>query len=360
MSAYIIAEAGVNHNGSLDLARRLVDVAAESSADAVKFQTFRADALASATAEKAAYQKETTGAGSQIDMLRALEMVPADYQALREHSEERGITFLSTPFDEQGVDLLVEELQVPRIKIPSGEITNGPLLLHIAHTGLPVILSTGMATLGEVEDALGVLALGFLGSEEPSSRSDFERAFASEEGQKTLHDRVTVLHCTTEYPAPFEEINLRAMDTLHQAFDLPVGLSDHSMGTAVPVAAVARGAVLVEKHFTLDRSMEGPDHRASLEPNELDRMVREIRQVEQALGTARKGPTPSEFENRPIARESLVAARPIEKGERFTHENLTTKRPGDAMSPMAYWALLGRNATRSYAPDERIDETSAL
>jgi N-acetylneuraminate synthase len=359
MSSYIIAEAGVNHNGSLDLARKLVDVAAEAGADAVKFQTFRAEALASAAAEKAAYQQATTGGGSQVDMLRALEMAPADYQALRTHCQERGITFLSTPFDEQSVDLLVEGLQVPRIKVPSGEITNGPLLLHIAQTALPVILSTGMATLGEVEDALGVLAFGFLGGVEPSSRSDFGQALASEEGREALRDRVTLLHCTTEYPAPFEEINLRAMDTLRQAFDLPVGLSDHSMGTAVPVAAVARGAVLVEKHFTLDRSMEGPDHRASLEPDELDRMIREIRQVEQALGTARKGPTPSEIQNRPIARESLVAARPIEQGDRFTRENLTTKRPGDGMSPMAYWTLLGRTATRSYALDDRIDETSA-
>jgi N-acetylneuraminate synthase len=216
-----------------------------------------------------------------------------------------------------------------------------------------------MATLGEVEEALGVLAFGFMGGVEPSSRSDVEQALASVEGQEALRDRVTLLHCTTEYPAPFEEINLRAMDTLRQAFDLPVGLSDHSMGTAVPVAAVARGAVLVEKHFTLDRSMEGPDHRASLEPNELDRMVREIRQVEQALGKPRKGPTPSEIQNRPIARESLVAARPIEQGDRFTPENLTTKRPGDGMSPMAYWTLLGRTATRSYALDDRIDETSA-
>jgi N-acetylneuraminate synthase len=216
-----------------------------------------------------------------------------------------------------------------------------------------------MATLGEVEDALGVLAFGFLGGVEPSSRSDFGQALASEEGQEVLHERVTLLHCTTEYPAPFEEINLRAMDTLRQAFGLPVGLSDHSMGTAVPVAAVARGALLVEKHFTLDRSMEGPDHRASLEPDEFDRMIREIRQVEQALGTARKGPTPSEIQNRPIARESLVAARPIEQGDRFTRENLTTKRPGDGMSPMAYWTLLGRTATRSYALDDRIDETSA-
>lgn len=360
MPTYIIAEAGVNHNGSLDRAQQLVDVAAEAGADAVKFQTFRAEALASATAEKAAYQQATTGGGSQIDMLRALEMAPEDYQTLSKHCNEQGVTFLSTPFDEQSVDLLVHDLQLQQIKIPSGEITNGPLLLHIAHTALPVILSTGMATLGEVEEALGVLAFGFLEREEPSSRSDIERAFNSEEGQAALHDRVTLLHCTTEYPAPFEEINLRVMDTLRQAFGLPVGLSDHSMGTAVPVAAVARGAVLIEKHFTLDRSMKGPDHQASLEPDELGRMIRAIRQIEQALGTTRKGPTPSEVQNRPIARKSLVAAQAMEEGDRFTPENLTAKRPGNGMSPMAYWALLGRTATRSYALDERIDETSAL
>ena len=355
-TTYVIAEAGVNHNGSLDRAKRLVDGAAEAGADAVKFQTFRADALTAETAEKAAYQQETTDADqSQRAMLRDLELPPSFHEALLEHCAERDLQFLSSPFDPASVDLLVDRFDVPRIKIPSGEITNAPLLLHIARTGRPAILSTGMSTLGDVEEALGVLAFGYLDSDEAPGMEACRAAYASDRGQEALRDHVALLHCTSEYPAPVDEVNLRAMDTLRSAFGLPVGLSDHTRGTAVPVAAVARGAQIVEKHFTLDRTLPGPDHRASLEPDELAAMVEGIRRVEQALGSARKRPTPSETKNRTVARKSLVAAAPIAAGEPFTEANLTAKRPGTGLSPTRYWDYLGRTADRDYDTDELIE-----
>lgn len=352
----VIAEAGVNHNGSLDQAKRLVDVAAEAGADAVKFQTFRADALTVDAAEKAAYQQDTTDEEqSQREMLRELELPPSFHEALLEHCAERDLQFLSSPFDPASVDLLVERFDVPRIKIPSGEITNAPLLLHIARTGRPAILSTGMSTLGEVEEALGVLAFGYMETGEAPGSDAFRAAYASDRGQERLQEHVVLLHCTSEYPAPFDEVNLRALETLRSAFGLPVGLSDHTRGTAVPVAAVARGAPVVEKHFTLDRTLPGPDHRASLEPDELAAMVEGIRQAEQALGAAQKRPTPSETKNRPVARKSLVAAEPIAEGEPFTEENLTAKRPGHGLSPTRYWDYLGRTAARDYDPDDLIE-----
>lgn len=355
-STYVIAEAGVNHNGSLEQAKQLVDVAAEAGTDAVKFQTFRAEALTVDTAEKAKYQKHTTDAEeSQREMLRALQLPPDAYRALRRYCAERELSFLSSPFDQQSVPFLVEDCQVPRLKIPSGEITNAPLLLAAAHTGRPVILSTGMSTLGEVEAALGVLAFGYLEPDASPAVEDFRAAYASEEGQAQLRARATLLHCTSAYPSPVEEVNLRAMDTLRSAFGLPVGLSDHTRGTAVPVGAVARGAILVEKHFTLDRSLPGPDHEASLEPDELDDMIDAIRRVERAIGTSQKRPTASEARNRPVVRKSLVAAQPIAEGEPFTKDNLTAKRPGDGLSPMRYWDYLGRSASRDYSADELID-----
>ena len=346
----------MNHNGSLDQAKQLVDTAAEAGADAVKFQTFRAEALTVDTAEKAAYQQDTTDAEqSQREMLHELELPPSFHEALLEHCAERNLQFLSSPFDPASVDLLVDEFNVPRIKIPSGEITNAPLLLHIARTGRPAILSTGLSKLGEVEDALGVLAFGYMEANEAPGRDAFRAAYASARGQEALRDHVVLLQCTSEYPAPVDEVNLRAMGTLRSAFGLPVGLSDHTRGTVVPVAAVARGARVVEKHFTLDRTLPGPDHRASLEPDELAAMVEGIRHVEQALGSARKRPTPSEAKNRPVARKSLVAAAPIAEGEPFTEENLTAKRPGTGVSPTRYWDYLGRAATRDYDTDDLIE-----
>ncbi|AMV71854.1 N-acetylneuraminate synthase [Desulfuromonas carbonis] len=352
---YIIAEAGVNHNGSLEMAKKLVEVAADAGADAVKFQTFKANKLVSSLAPKAEYQTRTTGSDeSQFEMIRKLELDDHAHEALIAHCKICNIEFLSTPFDLESVDLLAGRFDLPCIKIPSGEITNAPLLLKIARTGKPVILSTGMSTLGEVEDALGVLAFGFLSKSGPSIAA-FRAAYCSAQGQALLLDKVTLLHCTTEYPAPLEDVNLQVMDTLKSAFGLPVGYSDHTEGIAVPIAAVDRGAVVIEKHFTLDRSLPGPDHKASLEPAELRQMVRSIRDVEQALGTGTKHPTPSELKNMAVARKSLVAACTIRSGEPFTAENLAVKRPGNGLSPMHQWELLGRKAGKDFAVDEAIE-----
>lgn len=353
---YIIAEAGVNHNGSPQRAVEMVDAAAAAGVDAVKFQSFVADKLVSRQAPKAEYQQQTTGvAESQLEMIKKLELDAKAHIALVEHCAKRGVDFLSTPFDLESLDLLAGRLNVSLLKIPSGEITNSLLLLKIALTGKPVILSTGMSTLGEVEAALGVLAFGYGRSRERPSAAAFDQAYCSPAGQELLRQKVSLLHCTTEYPAPFGEVNLRAMDSLRTAFGLKVGFSDHTPGIAVPIAAVACGAAIIEKHFTLDRSLPGPDHRASLEPGELKAMVEGIRQVEAALGNGLKLPTAAEAKNKPVARKSLVAARPIKKGERFTEDNLTAKRPGTGISPLYYWDWLGKAADRDYDQDEKVD-----
>lgn len=350
---FVIAEAGVNHNGSLDLALKMVDVAAEAGADAVKFQTFKADQIISPHAAKADYQKETTDAAeSQLELVRRLELDEAAHRALIARAKQRGIAFLSTPFDEDSVDLLAKNFELHILKISSGEITNGPLLLKIASSGCKVILSTGMSTLDEIEMALGALAFGYLGRANPSIEN-FRRAFA--DGRDVLGQRVTLLHCTTEYPAPFNEINLRAMDTMRSAFRLPVGLSDHSSGIAIAIAAVARGAEIVEKHFTLDRNLRGPDHCASLEPHELKAMIDAIRQVEEAIGDGRKEPTATERKNIPIVRRSLVAADIVRRGEIFSAKKIAIKRTGAGISPMRYWERLGKPALRDYRPDEALD-----
>ena len=357
---FIVAEAGVNHNGSLDTARRLIDVAAEAGADAVKFQSFQASGVASAQAPKARYQLATTGGTeSQLEMLRKLQLSESDHAALIEHAARRAIRVLSTPFDLPSLRMLVQRFCFYLLKVPSGEITNGPFLLAVARTGRKLILSTGMSSLGEVEAALGVLAFGYGGSGREPAQDAFASAFASDEGQRLLRERVTLLHCTTEYPAPFAETNLRAMDALAQAFHLPVGFSDHTPGTHMPVAAVARGACLVEKHFTLDRTLPGPDHAASLEPQELKMMVRQIRDVELALGDGVKRCTSSELKNLTVARRSLVAAVAIRRGERFSHDNVACKRPGTGISPMEYWRVLGRTAARDFAADEPLGQADA-
>lgn len=353
----VIAEAGVNHNGSLDRALAMVDAAADAGADAVKFQTFRASDLVRGDAPPAPYQVTAAGpAVSQHDLLRPLELDAADHHRLLERCRQRRIAFLSTPFDLASLELLVDGLSLDTIKLPSGELTNGPLLLAAARSGRRLLLSTGMAYLGEVEDALRILAFGFTGGGAAPSRQTFEEAYLSEAGQRALADRVILLHCTSEYPAPAATVNLRAMDTLADAFGLPVGLSDHTLGTAIPIAAAARGACVIEKHFTLDRRLPGPDQQASLEPDELAAVVAGVRAVEEALGHRAKRPGPGELANRLIVRKSLVAARPIRRGEPLSVENMTAKRPGDGCSPMAYWDLLGRAATRDYARDGAIDE----
>ena len=352
---YIIAEAGVNNNGSLDMAKKLVKVAAEAGADAVKFQTFKADKLVSRSAPKAEYQTRTTGIDeSQHEMIRKLELDEHAHATLIEQCRVCNIAFLSTPFDLESVDLLAGRFDLPCIKIPSGDITNAPLLLKVAQTGKPVILSTGMSSLGEVEEALGVLAFGYLGRDVAPSLGAFRAAYGTIEGQAALQDKVTLLHCTTEYPAPLEDVNLAAMDTMKNAFGLRVGYSDHTEGIAVTIAAVARGAVVIEKHFTLDRTLPGPDHKASLEAGELRQMVTAIRCVEQALGSGRKHPAASELKNIPVARKSLVAACRISAGEAFTDKNIVVKRPGTGLSPMHLWELLGRKADRDFKVDEEI------
>lgn len=331
MSVLVIAEAGVNHNGDMELARELIKVAAEAGADLVKFQTFSAEKLVTRSAPKADYQINSTGANeSQYEMLKRLELSQECHGELIAHCCDYGIGFLSTGFDIESVDLLVA-LGQECFKIPSGEINNLPYLRHIGRFGKDVILSTGMSNLGDVEAALDVLV----------------RA-------GTPQERITLLHCTTEYPAAVNEVNLRAMQTMGAAFGVPVGYSDHTQGIEVSIAAVAMGASVVEKHFTLDRSLPGPDHMASLEPHELKAMIRAIRNVELAVGDGIKRITASEVRNRMVARKSIVAARAIKAGELFCDENLTTKRPGSGLSPMLWDQLIGRPASRGYAADELI------
>jgi N,N'-diacetyllegionaminate synthase len=332
LKTLIIAEAGVNHNGDLSLARQLIDVAAAAGADRVKFQTFSADRLVTVSADKAPYQERATGSEeSQHAMLRRLELSRPMHVELIGHCKARGIEFLSTGFDPASVDLLAE-LGANSFKIPSGEITNLPYLRHVGRYGKPVILSTGMSSLGEIEAALAVL-----------------------EQSGTPRSRITVLHCTTEYPAPMAEVNLRAMLTIREAFGVAVGYSDHTPGIEVAIAAVALGAAVIEKHFTLDRTLPGPDHKASLEPAELAAMVRGIRNIEQALGSPTKRATDSEARNKSVARKSLVAARAIRAGEVLTEDNLAVKRPGSGVSPMCWDQVLGRKACRDFAADELIE-----
>lgn len=328
----VIAEAGVNHNGDLDLARQLIDVAADAGADLVKFQTFSASRQVTRSARKADYQAIATGADeSQHAMLQRLELSEDAHRLLIAHCAARGIGFFSTGFDIECVDLLVG-LGLDRFKIPSGEITNLPYLRHVGQLCKPVILSTGMATLGEIDGAITVLELA-----------------------GTPRTQITVLHCNTDYPTPMNEVNLRAMCSIGQVFGVRVGYSDHTTGIEVPIAAVALGACVIEKHFTLSRQLPGPDHPASLEPAELKAMVSAIRNIERALGDGVKRPTPGELKNRPIARKSLVARQPIAAGERYSIDNLTAKRPGTGVSPMRWDEVIGRAAPRAFAADELIE-----
>ncbi len=353
--ALVIAEAGVNHNGSLELALALVDAAATAGADAVKFQTFRADRLAVKSAPKAEYQKRETGSGqSQLEMLRALELSEEAHQHLIARCAERGIEFMSSPFDEDSLALLVR-LGVKRLKLGSGELTNAPLLLAAARSGVPVIISTGMATIDDVEAALGVLAFGMSAGGAMPSREAFRTAWQSAADAAPVRERVIVLHCTTEYPAPADQANVRAMTSMAERFGVRCGFSDHTVGDEAALAAVALGAVVVEKHFTLDRTMTGPDHKASLEPDGLAQLVRRIRAVEAALGDGAKVPMPAEQPNTAIARKSLVAAVAVTQGERLTPAHVAIKRPGTGRTPFDYWDLVGRIAERDYDVDEPFD-----
>lgn len=327
---FIIAEAGVNHNGDIEIAKKLVDVAALAGADAVKFQTFRAENLVCKDARKAKYQLETTEkAESQFDMLKRLELTPDMHQQLISYCKSKQIMFLSTPFDIDSLDYLVQ-CGIDMIKIPSGEITNYPYLEKVGRTGKKVILSSGMSFLEEIEKA--VAALRDNGSED-----------------------ITVLHCNTEYPTPYRDVNLRAMLQIQNELGVPVGYSDHTAGIEVPIAAVALGATVIEKHFTLDRNMEGPDHKASLEPDELKEMVRSIRNIELSLGDGCKLPSDSEKQNINIVRKSIVAKCDIKQGEILTEGNLTTKRPGNGLSPMKWREVLGNKAVHDFKKDEQIE-----
>jgi N,N'-diacetyllegionaminate synthase len=326
----IIAEAGVNHNGDLNLAKKMVDVAKKAGADYVKFQTFVPEKIVSKYAEKAEYQKKTTGADeSQLTMLKKLTLLDGDFIALKEYCEEIGIGFISTPFDLDSIDFL-ESFNMDFWKVPSGEITNLPYLVAIAKTKRMVVMSTGMCDIDEINAAVKVL-------------------------EENGTPQIILLHCNTQYPTPYEHVNLSAMHTIAKQTGKAVGYSDHTKGIEIPIAAVAMGAVVIEKHFTLDKNMSGPDHKASLDPEELAQMVKSIRNIEKSLGDGKKEPSPSEKENKFIARKSIVAACKIEKGELFSEKNLTTKRPGSGISPMQWYEVIGKAAIRDFEEDELIE-----
>ena len=329
MGAYIIAEAGVNHNGSLELAYKLVEAAKEAGADCVKFQTFRSEKMVSKYAQKADYQKENTGEGSQEDMLRKLELSFDAFLKLKDYCDQVGIRFLSTPFDRESIEFL-NTLDMPLWKIPSGEVTDYPYLVALAKTGKPVVMSTGMCDMADIQSAVSVLRENGSGD-------------------------IVLLQCNTEYPTPYGDVNLSAMKTMRDAFGLKVGYSDHTKGIEIPIAAVALGATIIEKHFTLDRNMEGPDHKASLEPDELSVMVQAIRHIESAIGNGVKAPSDSEKKNMGIARKSIVALTKIRKGEVLSESNITTKRPGTGISPMRWNEVLGMRALRDFQKDELIE-----
>ena len=331
MSVFIIAEAGVNHNGSIELAKQLIDVASNSGADAVKFQTFKAENLVSKNTQKAEYQKKTTDISeSQFDMIKKLELDVNTHKELIAYCQEKNIMFLSTPFDHDSIDFL-NELGLKIFKIPSGDITNFPYLKRVGALGKQVILSTGMSTLKEVGDALTILV-----------------------GTGTQKANITVLHANTMYPTPMEDVNLNAMLAIQEEFGVAIGYSDHTLGIEVDIAAVAMGASIIEKHLTLDKTMEGPDHKASLEPEELKDMVVAIRNIENALGSYEKKPSPSEIVNMDVARKSIVASCIIKKGELLSDKNLIAKRPGTGLSPMKWDAVIGTKATKNYQEDELI------
>ena len=328
MGVYIIAEAGVNHNGSFETACRLVDAAKAAGVDCIKFQTFKSESLVSHNAKKADYQKNTTGDGSQLDMLKKLELSFEDFIALKKYCDEIGICFLSTPFDFDSIDFL-DKIDMPFWKIPSGEITNYPYLLAIAKTGKPVIMSTGMCDMAEIKAAVELL--------KNNGCSD-----------------IRLLHCNTEYPTPYEDVNLAAMKTIRDEFNCEVGYSDHTKGIEIPIAAVAMGATIIEKHFTLDHNMEGPDHKASLEPDELAEMVKCIRNIEKAIGSGNKTPSASERKNMEIARKSIVAKKSIKAGDLLSEDNLTVKRPGNGINPMKWPEVIGTRAIKDFEEDELI------
>ena len=352
----VIAEAGVNHNGDEAMARELIKVASRAGANVVKFQTFKAEALATSRAPKANYQKKNDKeCGSQLEMLRKLELDHDCFFRLSEFCNKNNIKFMSTAFDLSSADFLVHRLNQDVLKIPSGEIINEPFLLGHARFKKKIILSTGMATLAEIESALGVIAFGLqdIKGKEPG-RDSFLSAYISSEGQELLKRHVSLLHCTTEYPTPYQDVNLKCITTLASSFGLPVGFSDHTDGISAPIAAVALGASIVEKHFTLDKKLPGPDHSASLEPRDLESMVSGIRHIEMALGNGIKMPTSTELTNRVPVRQSIVAIKDIAAGEYFSEKNIGTRRPGSGMHPALYWDVLGKKARCDFIKFDEI------
>ena len=351
---FLIAEAGVNHNGSIELAKKLIDAAVMAGADAVKFQSFVASSIVTAGASKAEYQITNTGSKeSQLEMLKKLELSHSQQRELHQYCQRSGIQFLSTPFDTASLNFLTADLGLETIKVGSGELTNAPFLFEVARLAKNIILSTGMSTIDEVADALGVIAFVMTDSKNPSV-SSFKSALASSEGRKAVTSKVTLLHCTTDYPTVSSDVNLQAMLTLREKFDCQVGFSDHSVGIHLAVAAVAMGATVIEKHLTIDRDLPGPDHKASLEPNEFKNLVDQVRDLENAFGDGIKRPTEVELKNKKIARRSLVALKAIKTGDVFTSENVSIKRPGTGRSPFEYWSLLGTKATSDIAENEVI------
>lgn len=325
---YIIAEAGVNHNGDIELAKKMIDVASEAGVDCIKFQTFKADKLVVKNAPTAEYQKQSTGTNSQFDMLKKLELSFDSFRSLKEYALDRGVDFCSTAFDNESIEFLYD-LGLKFWKIPSGELTNVPYIEKIAKYNMPIIMSTGMAEISEIDYIVNLI-------------------------RKYNDNELIILHCNTEYPTPFQDVNLSAMDVLKERYAVKVGYSDHTKGIEVPIAATALGAKVIEKHFTLDRNMEGPDHKASLEPNELKKMVESIRNIEKAIGNKVKFVTESESKNKSVARKSIVAAKQIKKGEIFTAENLSVKRPGTGISPLKWHDILGKKSQFDYDKEELI------
>jgi len=351
----IIAEAGVNHNGSLERALEMVDVAASAGADFIKFQSFRATRLVTKNAEKAQYQIANTSSDeTQFEMLKALELNKDEHLKLLERCSQKNIKFLSTAFDHIGLKFLSDELKLPTIKISSGDLTNPLILLQASWSAKQIILSTGMANLAEIRDALSIMAYGYYSHDYPKTKDECAVAWNNKMARQKVLDQVSLLHCTTEYPTPFEEVNLNVMNELRENFGISVGYSDHTVGTLVPVAAVAQGAKIIEKHFTLDKRLPGPDHKASLEPEELKDMVEKIRITEKLGGSKIKKPVASEIKNIPIARKSIVAAKKIKAGDNFSLDNLTVKRPGDGICPFEIWDLIGQQSEKNYNEDEKI------
>lgn len=354
----IIAEAGVNHNGDIDLAYRLIDAAKSCGADVVKFQTFKAKDLVTDNAQQADYQQRNLGSKcSQLEMLAKLELSFEQHKLLSDYCEKVGIEYLSTAFDDESLDFLIEQTAIKRLKVPSGELTNSPFLLKHARSRLPLIISTGMANLAEIEQALNIVAFGLLtpSSKVVPSQDELTNLWQSKEAHLLLSQNVTLLHCTSDYPAPLKDIHLNALTLFQEKFGLSVGYSDHTVGHLVPCLAIAKDARVIEKHFTLDKALPGPDHKASLSINELQQMIVELRQTEVILGLKQKQPSAKELATAKLVRKSLVAKRDIKQGEKFTDENLCIKRPGNGLHPETYWRLIDTVCKANYSEGDLID-----